>query len=118
MCHFEACLLVCVSNFLCTRSYNNPVFLSNLSSIAKELRVLETRQNSPNANKENVKPVEASASISRPIGKGVYLWRCHAIYHPRPSVFNPNFEALLKLFFAGCDFSALTKRVESRNYTL
>ncbi|XP_043094740.1 ataxin-2 isoform X7 [Puntigrus tetrazona] len=37
---------------------------------AKESRVLETRQNSPNANKENVKPIEASASISRSIGKG------------------------------------------------
>ncbi|XP_067261811.1 ataxin-2 isoform X3 [Chanodichthys erythropterus] len=37
---------------------------------AKELRVLETRQNSPNANKENVKPIEASASITRSIGKG------------------------------------------------
>ncbi|XP_042613255.1 ataxin-2-like isoform X10 [Cyprinus carpio] len=36
---------------------------------AKESRVLETRQNSPNANKENVKP-EASASIARSIGKG------------------------------------------------
>ncbi|XP_051748628.1 ataxin-2 isoform X3 [Ctenopharyngodon idella] len=38
---------------------------------AKELRVLETRQNSPNANKENVKPIEASASIARSIGKGL-----------------------------------------------
>ncbi|XP_039542518.1 ataxin-2-like isoform X3 [Pimephales promelas] len=37
---------------------------------AKESRVLETRQNSPNANKENVKPIEASASIARSIGKG------------------------------------------------
>uniref|UniRef100_A0A673KIG7 Ataxin-2-like n=1 Tax=Sinocyclocheilus rhinocerous TaxID=307959 RepID=A0A673KIG7_9TELE len=31
---------------------------------AKESRVLETRQNSPNANKENVKPIEASARPS------------------------------------------------------
>uniref|UniRef100_A0A672RCJ7 Ataxin-2-like n=1 Tax=Sinocyclocheilus grahami TaxID=75366 RepID=A0A672RCJ7_SINGR len=38
--------------------------------IAKESRVLETRQNSPNANKENVKPTEASASTARSIGKG------------------------------------------------
>uniref|UniRef100_A0A8C1HSF4 Ataxin 2 n=1 Tax=Cyprinus carpio carpio TaxID=630221 RepID=A0A8C1HSF4_CYPCA len=38
---------------------------------AKESRVLEMRQNSPNANKENVKPIEASASIARSIGKGV-----------------------------------------------
>uniref|UniRef100_A0A8C1E5B3 Ataxin 2 n=2 Tax=Cyprinus carpio TaxID=7962 RepID=A0A8C1E5B3_CYPCA len=37
---------------------------------AKESRVLEMRQNSPNANKENVKPIEASASIARSIGKG------------------------------------------------
>uniref|UniRef100_A0A672T025 Ataxin-2-like n=1 Tax=Sinocyclocheilus grahami TaxID=75366 RepID=A0A672T025_SINGR len=37
---------------------------------AKESRVLETRQNSPNANRENVKPIEASASIARSIGKG------------------------------------------------
>ncbi|XP_026106334.1 ataxin-2-like isoform X4 [Carassius auratus] len=37
---------------------------------AKESRVLETRQNSPNANKENVKPTEASASIARSMGKG------------------------------------------------
>uniref|UniRef100_A0A8C1XMT6 Ataxin 2 n=1 Tax=Cyprinus carpio TaxID=7962 RepID=A0A8C1XMT6_CYPCA len=38
---------------------------------AKESRVLEMRQNSPNANKENVKPIEASASVARSIGKGV-----------------------------------------------
>ncbi|XP_073806979.1 ataxin-2 isoform X21 [Danio rerio] len=37
---------------------------------AKESRVLETRQNSPNANKENVKPIEASPGIARSIGKG------------------------------------------------
>ncbi|XP_077087530.1 ataxin-2 isoform X15 [Siphateles boraxobius] len=37
---------------------------------AKESRVLETRQNSPNANKENVKPIEVSAGIARSIGKG------------------------------------------------
>ncbi|XP_042580424.1 ataxin-2 isoform X9 [Cyprinus carpio] len=37
---------------------------------AKESRVLEMRQNSPNANKENVKPIEASASVARSIGKG------------------------------------------------
>uniref|UniRef100_A0A8C1JYS1 Ataxin 2 n=1 Tax=Cyprinus carpio TaxID=7962 RepID=A0A8C1JYS1_CYPCA len=42
---------------------------SSVVSGAKESRVLETRQNSPNANKENVKP-EASASIARSIGKG------------------------------------------------
>uniref|UniRef100_A0A8C2H835 Ataxin 2 n=1 Tax=Cyprinus carpio TaxID=7962 RepID=A0A8C2H835_CYPCA len=37
---------------------------------AKESRVLEMRQNCPNANKENVKPIEASASVARSIGKG------------------------------------------------
>uniref|UniRef100_A0A672RCY8 Ataxin-2-like n=1 Tax=Sinocyclocheilus grahami TaxID=75366 RepID=A0A672RCY8_SINGR len=43
---------------------------SSIVSGAKESRVLETRQNSPNANKENVKPTEASASTARSIGKG------------------------------------------------
>nr|XP_055055957.1 ataxin-2 isoform X7 [Misgurnus anguillicaudatus] len=37
---------------------------------AKESRTLETRQNSPNANKENVKPLESSASIARIVDKG------------------------------------------------
>ncbi|XP_056601235.1 ataxin-2 isoform X3 [Triplophysa dalaica] len=32
---------------------------------AKESRILEARQNSPNANKENVKPLESSRSISK-----------------------------------------------------
>lgn len=50
----------------------NPATNLEVSPIeeAKESRVLETRQNSPNANKENVKPIEASASIARSIGKG------------------------------------------------
>ncbi|XP_066515576.1 ataxin-2-like isoform X3 [Hoplias malabaricus] len=37
---------------------------------AKESRIQETRQNSPSANKENVKPVESSSGISRPGSKG------------------------------------------------
>ncbi|XP_036382270.1 ataxin-2 isoform X6 [Megalops cyprinoides] len=40
------------------------------SAEAKESRVQETRQNSPAANKENVKPSETSPSISRPVSKG------------------------------------------------
>ncbi|XP_072520538.1 ataxin-2 isoform X3 [Salminus brasiliensis] len=37
---------------------------------AKESRIQETRQNSPSANKENVKPMESSLGLSRPAGKG------------------------------------------------
>ncbi|XP_064793982.1 ataxin-2-like isoform X1 [Oncorhynchus masou masou] len=37
---------------------------------AKESRVQETRQNSPMANKENMKPLESPPSISRPLSKG------------------------------------------------
>lgn len=85
------------------------LFSIYLSSIAKELRVLETRQNSPNANKENVKPIEASASITRSIGKGVYLWRCHAIYHLWPAVFNLNFEAFAKAVFCCMRFCCADK---------
>uniref|UniRef100_A0A3B4DQG7 Sm domain-containing protein n=1 Tax=Pygocentrus nattereri TaxID=42514 RepID=A0A3B4DQG7_PYGNA len=40
---------------------------------AKESRIQETRQNSPSANKENVKPMESSSGISRPASKGVLL---------------------------------------------
>ncbi|XP_041756210.2 ataxin-2 isoform X7 [Coregonus clupeaformis] len=36
----------------------------------KDSRIQETRQNSPTANKENVKPLESSPSISRPLSKG------------------------------------------------
>nr|XP_046205924.1 ataxin-2-like isoform X2 [Oncorhynchus gorbuscha] len=39
-------------------------------SEAKESRVQETRQNSPTANKENMKPLESPPSISRPLSKG------------------------------------------------
>lgn len=37
---------------------------------AKESRIQETRQNSPSANKENVKPMESSSGISRLTNKG------------------------------------------------
>ncbi|KAG9261673.1 ataxin-2 isoform X3 [Astyanax mexicanus] len=37
---------------------------------AKESRIQETRQNSPSANKENVKPMESSSGISRLASKG------------------------------------------------
>ncbi|XP_066545653.1 ataxin-2 isoform X5 [Amia ocellicauda] len=40
------------------------------SAEAKESRVQETRQNSPAANKENIKPIETSPSIARPVSKG------------------------------------------------
>ncbi|XP_015221685.1 ataxin-2 isoform X5 [Lepisosteus oculatus] len=40
------------------------------SAEAKESRVQETRQNSPAANKENIKPSETSPSIARPVSKG------------------------------------------------
>ncbi|XP_031686327.1 ataxin-2 isoform X14 [Oncorhynchus kisutch] len=39
-------------------------------SEAKESRVQEMRQNSPTANKENMKPLESPPSISRPLSKG------------------------------------------------
>uniref|UniRef100_UPI0037E93C33 ataxin-2 isoform X5 n=1 Tax=Semicossyphus pulcher TaxID=241346 RepID=UPI0037E93C33 len=37
---------------------------------AKDCRVQETRQTSPTANKENIKPLESSPSITRPVCKG------------------------------------------------
>ncbi|KAJ0019688.1 hypothetical protein NQD34_007257 [Periophthalmus magnuspinnatus] len=40
------------------------------SSDGKDCRVQETRQTSPTANKENIKPLESSPSISRPVCKG------------------------------------------------
>ncbi|XP_035386028.1 ataxin-2 isoform X2 [Electrophorus electricus] len=38
---------------------------------AKESRIQETRQNSPSSNKENMKPMESSPSINRPVSKGL-----------------------------------------------
>ncbi|KAL2079574.1 hypothetical protein ACEWY4_025318 [Coilia grayii] len=40
------------------------------SAEAKEPRVQEARQNSPTANKENVKPVESSTGVTRTVSKG------------------------------------------------
>ncbi|XP_055017453.1 LOW QUALITY PROTEIN: ataxin-2 [Boleophthalmus pectinirostris] len=40
------------------------------SSDGKDCRVQETRQTSPTANKENIKPLETSPSITRPVCKG------------------------------------------------
>ncbi|XP_030630584.1 ataxin-2 isoform X2 [Chanos chanos] len=40
------------------------------SAEAKEWRVQETRQNSPSANKENMRPAEPASSINRPVTKG------------------------------------------------
>ncbi|KAM9744657.1 ataxin-2 isoform 9-T9 [Menidia menidia] len=40
------------------------------SGDAKECRIQETRQSSPTANKENVKPLDSSTSITRPVCKG------------------------------------------------
>lgn len=41
-----------------------------LFCIAKECRVQEARQTSPTANKENIKPLDSSPSIIRPVCKG------------------------------------------------
>uniref|UniRef100_A0A4W5JVZ2 Ataxin 2 n=1 Tax=Hucho hucho TaxID=62062 RepID=A0A4W5JVZ2_9TELE len=46
------------------------------SAEAKESRVQEMRQNSPTANKENVKPLESPPSISRPLSKGLFPVVC------------------------------------------
>uniref|UniRef100_A0A4W5M8A0 Ataxin 2 n=1 Tax=Hucho hucho TaxID=62062 RepID=A0A4W5M8A0_9TELE len=40
------------------------------SAEAKDSRVQATRQNSPTANEENMKPLESPSSISRPLSKG------------------------------------------------
>ncbi|XP_041854899.1 ataxin-2 isoform X6 [Melanotaenia boesemani] len=47
-----------------------PNMITSPSGDAKECRVQETRQTSPSANKENVKPLDSSPSISRPVCKG------------------------------------------------
>ncbi|XP_056888925.1 ataxin-2 isoform X4 [Takifugu flavidus] len=44
---------------------------------AKECRIQEVRQTSPTANKENIKPLESSPSIIRPICKGPSLATDH-----------------------------------------
>ncbi|XP_071394592.1 ataxin-2 isoform X6 [Centroberyx affinis] len=47
-----------------------PNMVATPSVEAKECRVQETRQTSPTANKENVKPLDSSPSITRPVCKG------------------------------------------------
>lgn len=50
-----------------------------LLCVAKECRVQETRQTSPTANKENIKPLDSSPSITRPVCKGtVYIGEIQA----------------------------------------
>ncbi|XP_060927363.1 ataxin-2 isoform X7 [Limanda limanda] len=47
-----------------------PNMVASPTGDAKECRVQETRQTSPTANKENIKPLESSPSIPRPVCKG------------------------------------------------
>ncbi|XP_028433203.1 ataxin-2 isoform X8 [Perca flavescens] len=47
-----------------------PNMVASSSGDAKECRVQETRQTSPTANKENIKPLDSSPSITRPVCKG------------------------------------------------
>nr|XP_046243775.1 ataxin-2 isoform X7 [Scatophagus argus] len=47
-----------------------PNMAASPSGEAKECRVQETRQTSPTANKENIKPLDSSPSITRPVCKG------------------------------------------------
>ncbi|XP_078107163.1 ataxin-2 isoform X7 [Sander vitreus] len=53
-----------------TRSSSSGGTWSSVVSGAKECRVQETRQTSPTANKENIKPLDSSPSITRPVCKG------------------------------------------------
>ncbi|XP_042343603.1 ataxin-2 isoform X7 [Plectropomus leopardus] len=47
-----------------------PNMVASPAGDAKECRVQETRQTSPTANKENIKPLDSSPSITRPVCKG------------------------------------------------
>ncbi|XP_078026756.1 ataxin-2 isoform X9 [Epinephelus lanceolatus] len=47
-----------------------PNMVASSAGDAKECRVQETRQTSPTANKENIKPLDSSPSITRPVCKG------------------------------------------------
>ncbi|XP_075875579.1 ataxin-2 isoform X5 [Nelusetta ayraudi] len=47
-----------------------PNMVTSPSGDAKECHVQEARQTSPTANKENIKPLDSSASINRPVCKG------------------------------------------------
>uniref|UniRef100_A0A3Q3MUP6 Ataxin 2 n=1 Tax=Mastacembelus armatus TaxID=205130 RepID=A0A3Q3MUP6_9TELE len=53
-----------------TAASPSPSMVTSPSGDAKECRVQETRQTSPTANKENIKPLDSSPSITRPICKG------------------------------------------------
>lgn len=55
-------------SMLCFYAQSKPTIF--LFYIAKECRVQETRQTSPTANKENIKPLDSSPSITRPVCKG------------------------------------------------
>nr|XP_020449572.1 ataxin-2 isoform X4 [Monopterus albus] len=46
-----------------------PNMVTSPSGDAKECRVQETRQTSPTANKENIKPLDSSPTITRPVCK-------------------------------------------------
>lgn len=57
-----------------TSRFFNCIFFALFFCAVKECHVQETRQTSPTANKENIKPLDSSPSINRPICKGkVYL---------------------------------------------
>uniref|UniRef100_A0A8B9JHU6 Ataxin 2 n=1 Tax=Astyanax mexicanus TaxID=7994 RepID=A0A8B9JHU6_ASTMX len=57
---------------------------SSVVSGAKESRIQETRQNSPSANKENVKPMESSSGISRLASKGCISSQLQSSSNPDP----------------------------------
>ncbi|XP_049433964.1 ataxin-2 isoform X7 [Epinephelus fuscoguttatus] len=53
-----------------TAASPSPNMVASSAGDAKECRVQETRQTSPTANKENIKPLDSSPSITRPVCKG------------------------------------------------
>ncbi|XP_068167637.1 ataxin-2 isoform X1 [Antennarius striatus] len=53
-----------------TAANPTPTTVASPSGELKECRVLETRQTSPTANKENIKPLDSSPCITRPVCKG------------------------------------------------
>ncbi|XP_028269942.1 ataxin-2 isoform X6 [Parambassis ranga] len=53
-----------------TAASTSPNIVASPTGDAKECRVQETRQTSPSSNKENIKPLESSPSITRPVCKG------------------------------------------------
>ncbi|KAG7489688.1 hypothetical protein JOB18_018082 [Solea senegalensis] len=53
-----------------TAASSAPNMVASPSGDAKECRVQEGRQTSPTANKENIKPLDSSPSITRPVCKG------------------------------------------------